>query len=112
MFSHICFNSTFQNVLSVSVFCCSKCFHVASCKCVYLNVAYVFTHMMQVFYLGVAYVYNGFKCFSCVFIVVSDACFKCFIYFQTYVAIVASGCFKLDRVLHLPSRLSSVSPWC
>jgi hypothetical protein len=45
------------------------------CKCVHLDVAYVFTHMMHVFYLDVAYVYNGFKCF-CKF---SDACFKCFI---------------------------------
>jgi hypothetical protein len=33
----------------------------------YLNVSYVFMHMMQVFYLKVAYVYNGFKCFSSVF---------------------------------------------
>jgi hypothetical protein len=47
------------------------------CKCVYLDVAYAFTHMMQVFYLDVAYVYNGFKyfykCFqlhvSCVLVV-------------------------------------------
>jgi hypothetical protein len=37
------------------------------CKCVYLDVAYVFTHMMQVFYLDVAHVYNGFKCFLVVF---------------------------------------------
>jgi hypothetical protein len=32
-------------------------------KCVYLEVAYVFTQMMQAFYLDIAYVYNGFKCF-------------------------------------------------
>jgi hypothetical protein len=37
------------------------------------------------------YVYNGFKCFSGVFASVSDACFKCFICFQSYVAIVALG---------------------
>ena len=67
---------------------------------------------MQVFYLDVAYVYNGFKCFSCVFAGVSDTCLKCFICFQTYIAIVASGCFKLDQVLYLPPRLSSVSPRC
>jgi hypothetical protein len=33
MFLHICSNNMFQNVLSVSVFCCNKCFHIASCKC-------------------------------------------------------------------------------
>jgi hypothetical protein len=33
------------------------------CKCVYLDVAYVFTQMMQAFYLDITYVYNGFKCF-------------------------------------------------
>ena len=69
----------------------SSVFFDVCCKCVYLDVAYVFTQMMQVFYRDVAYVYNGFKCFSSVFASVSDACF---IYFQTYVAIVASVCFK------------------
>jgi hypothetical protein len=43
------------------------------------------------FYLDVVYVYNGFKCFSGVFASVSDVCFKCFICFQSYVAIVAHG---------------------
>ena len=93
MFSHICCNSMFQNISSVSVFCCTKCFHVTSCKCVYRDVAYVFihiTHMMQVFYLDVGYVYKDFKCFSGVFASVPDACFKCFICFQTYIGIVAT----------------------
>jgi hypothetical protein len=35
-----------------------------------------------------------FKCFSGVFVSVSDACFKCLIYLLLYVATVASGCFK------------------
>jgi hypothetical protein len=56
---------------NVSVLCCSKCFHVASCKylsgsCIYcndntcmlqlcvLNVSVVFRSMLQVFYLDVA----------------------------------------------------------
>jgi hypothetical protein len=57
------------------------------------DIACVFTHMMmQVFYLDVAYVYNGFKCFSDVFANVLNTCFKCFICFQTNVAIIASGC--------------------
>ena len=41
------------------------------------------------------------KCFSGVFASISDACFKCFICLQTYVASVASGCFKSRSVLHL-----------
>jgi hypothetical protein len=53
---------------------------------VYVDIAYVFTHMMQVFYFNTTYVYNGFKCFSGVFANVSDACFICF---QIYVVIVA-----------------------
>jgi hypothetical protein len=54
-------------------------FFYVCCKCVYLNVVYV---------------YNGFKCFSGAFGSGSDPCFKCFICFQTYIAIVASSCFK------------------
>jgi hypothetical protein len=38
-----------------------------------------FTHMLQVFYLDVAYVCNDFKCFQELFSGVSEACFKCFI---------------------------------
>jgi hypothetical protein len=73
-------------VMAVHV-CCQllfSVFHLFSavcCKCVYLDVAYVFTYMMQVFYLDVVYVYNIFKCFSDFFASVSDTCFKCFIYF-------------------------------
>jgi hypothetical protein len=45
---------------------CSQCFiflfatYVTS---VYLDVAYVSTQMMQIFYLDAAYVYNGYMCF-------------------------------------------------
>jgi hypothetical protein len=35
-----------------------------------------------------------FKCFSGVFVTVLDACFNCFICLQTYIASVASECFK------------------
>jgi hypothetical protein len=35
-----------------------------------------------------------FKCFSGVFVTVLDACFNYFICLQTYIASVASGCFK------------------
>ena len=87
------------------------------CKCVYLDVAYVSTHMLQVFYLDVAYVCNVFQ----VFLGVSDACFKCFIclfcMFQVLLLDISKGeCFvclfcifqvllldvsKVDWVLHM-----------
>jgi hypothetical protein len=81
----------------------SSVFFYVCCKCVYLDVTYAFTYMMQVFYLNVAYVYIVFKCFSGVFANVSDACFKSFICFQTYVTIVASGCFKTKSSVASPS---------
>jgi hypothetical protein len=72
-------------VVMVVHVCCKlmfSMFHIffsdVCCKCVYLDVAYVFTHMLQVFYLDVAYVYNSFKCFSGFFSSVLDACFICF----------------------------------
>jgi hypothetical protein len=66
------------------------------CKCILSGcVAYVFTHMLQVFYLNVAYICNGFELFFQVFFAsILEACFKCFICLETYVASVASGCFK------------------
>ena len=49
-------------------------------------------HMLQVFYLNVAYVCNGFQVFSGVFASVSYDCFMCFIDLLLYVVTVASGC--------------------
>jgi hypothetical protein len=48
--------------VSMHVLCCNRLFQMfylfflECCKCVYLNVAYVFKYMLQVFYLDVAYV--------------------------------------------------------
>jgi hypothetical protein len=63
-FSHRCCKSR-----SSCYICCNGCtrilqasiinvssFSDVCCKCIYLNVAYVFTHMLQVFYLDVVYV--------------------------------------------------------
>jgi hypothetical protein len=48
-----------------------------------------------VFYLDVAYVFvMTFQVFLVFFASISDACFKCFICLQTYVANASSGCFK------------------
>jgi hypothetical protein len=67
---------------------CCKClfpmFHYfldVYCNCVYAD---VFMHMLQVFYLDVAYVCNCFSsvfyvCFACVL----GACFECFSCFRT-----------------------------
>jgi hypothetical protein len=73
------------------------------CKYAYLDVTYVFTHMMQVFYLDIAYV----TMVSGVFASVSDAC-----YFQMFVAIIASACFKTRSGVASRSSSSSVSPQC
>jgi hypothetical protein len=59
-------------------------------------------------YLDVAYVLQWF---SSVFASVSDACFKCFISLQMYIACVAFGCFKSRSGIASPSLLS-VSPQC
>ena len=93
---------------SVCCLCCNGCtrmlqhfvsnvlaiFLDVCCKCVYLDVAYVshicckhFIWMLRMFYMV-------FKCFSGVFASVLDRCFTCFICLQTYIASVASGCFK------------------
>jgi hypothetical protein len=62
-----------------------------------------FTHMLQVFFLDVAYVFN---CFSCVFTCVSDTCFECF---NCFVRMLHLDVSKVDRrccacchVSHLP----------
>jgi hypothetical protein len=81
---------------------CFICFSNVCYKCVYLYVAYVSLITLQVFYLGIAYVFQwSFKCFQVFWQVfqtyvssVSNTCFKCFICLHTYVANVSSGCFK------------------
>ena len=71
MVVHVCCKLLFS---MFHLFCSDAC-----CKCGSLDVAYVFTHLLQVFYQDVAYVCNGFQVFFSVFTSVSDACFKCFI---------------------------------
>ena len=84
----------FRRMLRVCLFGCCICF----------------THMLQSFYLDVAYVLQWF---SGVFASVSNTCLKCFTCLQTYVASVASGCFKSkSNVASLSSlfcHLASVS---
>jgi hypothetical protein len=53
-----------------------------------------FTHMLQVFYMDVAYAYNGFQAFSGVFCKCSKSMFKVFYLSSDVCVSVASGCFK------------------
>jgi hypothetical protein len=56
--------------------------------------------MLQVFYLDVAYVCNGFQVFF--MCNVSNACFKCFICLETYVSNAASERFEsISGVTHV-----------
>ena len=66
------------------------CFWTYCCKCFYMDVAYIFTHMLQVFYPYIAYVCNGFQVFSGVL----EARFKHFICLLLYIASVIYRCFK------------------
>jgi hypothetical protein len=53
------------------------------------------------------------KCFRVCFASVFDACFKYFIYFQTYVASVAFKCFKSRSVLYmLQCNPLAIAPCC
>ena len=53
-----------------------------------------------------------FTMISSVFASVSDACFKCFICLQTYVASVAFECFKSRLRIASPSSPFAASPRC
>jgi len=65
--------------------------------------------MMQVFYFDVAYVYNGFKCFSGVLQVFQK---HVSFVFRRMLQLLHLDVSKLDRVLHIPPRLSAISPRC
>jgi hypothetical protein len=87
------------HVSSVPDVVCCMCFilmlHIhAYCKYIFHAFLGVSCVYLQVFYLHIAYVYNGFQMFSDVFASVSYTCFKCLICLFSYVTIVASECFK------------------
>ena len=65
--------------------------------------------MMQVFYFDVAYVYNGFKCFSGVLQVFQK---HVSFVFRRMLQLLHLDVSKLDQVLYLPPRISTVSPRC
>jgi hypothetical protein len=64
----------------------------------YLDVCLCFICMLQVFYLDIMYVYNGFQMFfSCVFSSVLDTCFKCFIYLFFMLQVLCLNISKIDQ---------------
>jgi hypothetical protein len=93
MVARVCYKGLFQRFI---------CVFERIVASVFIGMLHTFhSHMLQMFYLDIAYVCNGFQLFSCVFASVSETCFKYFICLQTYVASIASGCYKVDWVLHL-----------
>jgi hypothetical protein len=76
-----------------------------------------FTHILQVFYMDVAYVCN---CFSCVFESVSDVCFECSSYFVRMLQMFHLDVLKVGRgccacaccnVSHLPQPVLGCRAW-
>jgi hypothetical protein len=64
-------------------------------KCVYLHIAYISHICLHVFYVDIAYVFAMVSSvFQMFFISVLDACFKCFICLQMYVASTAFECVQ------------------
>ena len=107
---HMCNGCT--RMLQAPVLNVSSVFSDVRCKGVYLNVAYVFTHMIQVFCLDVAYVYNCFKCFQVFLQVFQTHVLNVSFVFRRMLQLLHLNVSKLYRVMHLPSRLSVVSPQC
>jgi hypothetical protein len=62
------------NVLAVSVLCCSKCFHVASCKC--------FIWMLHMFHIHVASVRFGCFIYFTHMLHSTISCYTCFMLFR------------------------------
>jgi hypothetical protein len=69
----------FRRMLQVFLFGCCVCF----------------THMFASVFVRMLHMFcNDFLSVLAVFASVSDACFECFIFLQTHVAKVSSGCLK------------------
>jgi hypothetical protein len=90
-------SSVFQTYVLSAFIWILYMFHIYVCKC--------FIWMLRM-------LLQWFQVFSGVFASVSDACFKCFICLQTYVASVASECFKSRSDVASPSSPFATSPRC
>jgi hypothetical protein len=102
---HVCFKCMFQifhmfqtYVVSVS-FCCCKS---RSGCCIYMQVfSGVFICTLQVFHLDFCNSYTCVFKFFLVFCKYFRRMLQAFQLFRTYVAIISSGCCKIDQVLHM-----------
>jgi hypothetical protein len=95
-----------MDVAKVDSGCCIWC---NGCTCMLQS---VFIWMLHMFHIYVASVLSG--CCVCLrwFLSVSFACFKCFICLQTYVASIASECFKSRlSVAHIALRPNYCNCW-
>jgi hypothetical protein len=104
------FPMLFQRYVATYVanFCpqCFICFSYVCCKCVYLDVAYVFTHMLQVFYLDVVYVLQWFfKCFMCFFVSASTYVSNISSVFRLMLQVLCLNISKINWVLHLSADI-------
>jgi hypothetical protein len=84
---------------------CFICFSGVRYKCIWMLQN---TYVTSVLSGCCVYFTMAFKCFCKCFICM----FKCFICLQTYVASVASRCFKSRSGVAFPSSLSAASPRC
>jgi hypothetical protein len=67
-----------------------------------LDIAYIFTHMLQVFYLNVVYVCNGFQVFFHVFLQVFHRHVSSALsIFRRIFQMLHLDVSKVDRVLHM-----------
>ena len=94
-----------RDVAYVAHVCCKLLFPMFDLF-FHMYVASVFIWMLHMFHTYDARVLSGccirlhwFQVFLGVFASVSNACFKCFIFLQTYVACVASECLKSRSII-------------
>ena len=72
----------------------SSIFLDVRCKC-FICMLHIFHSMLQVFYLDVTYVCNGFSRVSKCFASISDACYK---YFSCFVRILQVFCLNVLKI--------------
>jgi hypothetical protein len=98
LFPDVCCNRFQTYIAYVSVLCCSKCFHGASCKC-FIWMLHMFSHtcckcMFQIFHLFQMYVAS----------ILSGCCICCSGYthmLQTYILIISPYFITLQQMLYV-----------
>jgi hypothetical protein len=75
-----------------------------SCKCIYLDVAYV-SHICCKCFIWMCYVYNGFKCFSDVLQMFQTYVSNVLFVLRRMLEVLHLNVLKVDQVLHITLRL-------